>query len=228
MRHTSSPLSKAQRLTEGGYSTQMADTTKNRKTPSRQARDTRRAEERKHKNKDEDAPPAVPKNKLEEYGRKLIKWVKGETLTPRGNYGAASIPKPVEHPNDVAQTSASKHTEIDPAETYKQIEDSYALRSIEEPRLFVTALRLLTRLLHPNGKLVSFPIPELADRMTLRAANLPTDPKLLQDLVTRACRRRGEQYDAENVYADFVRCHGMTVLDHTQAWPRSHVRVYLP
>lgn len=109
---------------------------------------------------------------------------------------------------------------------YNNLEDSMRLSRLEEKAMLNVALRHIVRHLHPKGDKITFSSPEAADRIELRTVNLPTNPSQLYKLVEHVFKRRGEEIMLEQLYVDFVKCHGRISFDPRKEWPLSHVHTY--
>jgi hypothetical protein len=105
---------------------------------------------------------------------------------------------------------------------YAGVEEAMQLRRLEEERMLTVALRHLVRHRDVRGASIAFPTPRAVDRITLKAAALPTDKGVLEALVQRVFERRGEVLDLEEVYEDFVRAHGRLLTDLGKPWPESY------
>lgn len=111
---------------------------------------------------------------------------------------------------------------------YKTLEENIKLSRLENPQTFQTALRLVTRLLHPKGAKICYPTAEQTDRLMLKAANIPTDGPGLCDLLRKACTRRGESFNLEATYKDLAKAHGRVYFDPTLAGPNCMVFTHYP
>lgn len=111
---------------------------------------------------------------------------------------------------------------------YKNLGIQMALSRVEEPRNLAAALRHVVRTRHPKGEKITFPTPDALDRMQLLTAGLPAEPEELEDLVRQAFKRRGDNWDMEETYRDFVRAHGRIAFDPALKWPASHPHVRFP
>lgn len=114
------------------------------------------------------------------------------------------------------------------AEVYLDVEDNMRLSRLEEMGNMMLAARHLVRTLHEGGECVAFPIPQTIDRLQLRCVNLPTEPGQLMGLVERVYHRRGECFDLNQTYVDFVKSHGRVVFDHKKEWPECYILVRHP
>lgn len=141
-------------------------------------------------------------------------WIRGSTLFKKkkqnGGGGDQDQSLPAE---EEGATSA------DPSAIYKGLEESCKFARLEELGNMSTALRHITRLQHPKGKKICFPVPEALERLQLRCANLPTAPEDLSALVEKVYDRRGESLDRDSLYRDYVTAHGRLAMDSTQPFP---------
>lgn len=111
---------------------------------------------------------------------------------------------------------------------YENFEINMRLSRLEEERILTTALRHVVRNIHEHGRSITFPVLEEVDRIQLRSHNLPTEAKELKQLIDQVFRRRGEKYDIENIYRQFVMTHGRITFDSKQCWPASHIHTRHP
>lgn len=111
---------------------------------------------------------------------------------------------------------------------YKTLEENMRLSRLENVQTFQTALRLVTRLMHPKGAKVCYPIAEQTDRLMLKAQNIPTDGRELCDLLRKACSRRGESFNLETTYKDLAKAHGRVYFDWTLSGPDCMVYTHYP
>ena len=140
------------------------------------------------------------------------------------NVPAASSEQPKDNPHSQEITSENlKLTAM-----YENIENSMKLARLEEPAILTIALRHIVRRTHQYGDAVVFPQINAVDRITLRAHNLPTDPKQLHDLVKQVYMRRKEPLNLEEVYKEFVKAHGRIIFDPNQNWPQCYVYTHNP
>ncbi|KAJ8935311.1 hypothetical protein NQ318_019479 [Aromia moschata] len=156
-----------------------------------------------------------------------IKWIKGTTLNAeKAEEGLAA---PIQE-EDTGRTGhePTPGAVPDPKALNEAVEEAMRLSRLEEPATLTTALRHMTRLLHPGGKNISFPVPEAVDRTQLRCCNLPTDPHELKRLVERAFERREESISMENLYRDFVKSHGRVAMDPSKPWAQCYVHTRQP
>nr|CAD7427540.1 unnamed protein product [Timema monikensis] len=107
-------------------------------------------------------------------------------------------------------------------------EDALRLSRLEEASTFQMALRQVTRSGHEEGQKVAFPVPELVDRIQLRAVNPPTATEDLKRLVEKVVSRRGEKVDWETIYRHFVKAHGRVSFNAKEAWPSCYVYTHHP
>lgn len=119
-------------------------------------------------------------------------------------------------------------SKIDPNQIYENFELNLRLSRLEEERHLTMALRHLVRNMHPNGNKITFPTLAEVDRIQLRCINLPTDPDTLKSLIDQVYDRRGETYDLESIYRQFVMTYGRIVIDPKQNWPNSHIHTRHP
>lgn len=110
----------------------------------------------------------------------------------------------------------------------KTMIENAKLSRLENQHTFQAALRLVTRLMHPKGAKVCYPIAEQTDRLVLRALNMPTDGPGLCDILRKACSRRGESFNLDAVYQDMARAHGRVYFDPTLAGPKCMVFTHYP
>ena len=139
-----------------------------------------------------------------------------------------TAPAPPQETSQQPSNSACGRTTggITPVEVYDNIENSMRLSRLEERNNLTTALRHIVRHLHPKGQSITFGSPEAVDRLELRTVNLPTDPKILFNLIQQVYKRREEEIILEQLYVDFVKSHGRITLDSRKEWPNSHVHTY--
>lgn len=134
-------------------------------------------------------------------------------------------PQPLVSDSEEGQPCVPLMTGSDPREVYVLTENAMQLSRLEEEKNLSTALRHLVRRLHEGGRSISFPIPEAADRISLRCGGLPTDPGELLGLVLQVFARREEPFDLDSVYSDYVRFYGRVVFDSKQPWPHCYIVV---
>jgi hypothetical protein len=111
---------------------------------------------------------------------------------------------------------------------YHREEVRYHLARLEEPAILTVALRHITRNLCENGSKITFPVPNLVDKITLRSSNLPIDPGELLLLIDQVCERRGTEFDLGETYKHFVYAHGRVAFDSRQPWPHCYVHTKYP
>lgn len=111
---------------------------------------------------------------------------------------------------------------------YKTTIENAKLSRLENQHTFQAALRLVTRLMHPKGAKVCYPIAEQTDRLVLKSINVPTDGPGLCDILRKACSRRGESFNLEQVYQDMARAYGRVYFDPTLAGPKCMVYTHYP
>lgn len=99
-----------------------------------------------------------------------------------------------------------QHTTYDM--NYAMVEENMRLARLENEKNLNTALRLVTRTLHPQGQTICFPQSEQTDRMILKTDNLPTDGTKLCDLLRKVFTRRGEVFDIDKTWRDFAKAYG--------------------
>lgn len=114
---------------------------------------------------------------------------------------------------------------MDPTPVYDEFELMLKLSRLEERDTHLAALRHLVRKVHENGEKITFPIPDAVDRMDLRTKNLPTETTELKRLMEAAYNRRGETFDIDEVYKDFVLSYGRIAFDASQAFPHCYVHI---
>jgi hypothetical protein len=191
----------------------------NKKTKKAQ-RDAERASawraRRKAASDEQVAGPSTEAPSSNTWTRRL--WVRGSTLFKKKQTKEDQAP-----PSEEEAAPAMDLTTM-----YKGLEETCRLARIEEVGNLTTALRHLTRLQHPKGDKICFPVPEAVDRMQLRCANLPTDPEELQALVEKAYDRRGESLDRDSLYRDFVMAHGRIAMDTTKPFPTCYFQTRHP
>lgn len=98
---------------------------------------------------------------------------------------------------------------------YTMVEENMRLARLENEKTLNTALRLVTRALHPQGQTICFPQSEQTDRMILKTDNLPTDGTKLCDLLRKVFTRRGEVFDIDKTWRDFVKAYGRVYYEWT-------------
>lgn len=127
------------------------------------------------------------------------------------------------------QETQERERVVEPEQfSYKNIEYGMKLTRLEDPTILIIALRHYTRITHPKGNTITFPVPEAFDRIQLKCANLPTDVEELGELMKKVFHRRDEKLDIEELYNDFVKTHGRITFDHTQKWPHSQIHTRHP
>lgn len=126
------------------------------------------------------------------------------------------------------QSPAPVRNTVDPSRIYQDFELTLQLSRMEETPTLTTALRHIIRKKHEKGKNITFPTIEAVDRIQLRSQNLPTDPDNLLQLTTKVFERRGESFDLEDIYQQFVVAHGRIALNAREKWPDSHIHTHHP
>lgn len=111
---------------------------------------------------------------------------------------------------------------------YALVEENMRLARLETEKNLNTALRLVTRLMHPEGDAICFPQSEQTDRMTLKTDNLPTDGAKLCDLLRKVFTRRGEVFDIDKTWRDFTKAYGRVYFDWHQKGKDSLVYTRYP
>ncbi|CAH1224443.1 unnamed protein product [Diabrotica balteata] len=108
---------------------------------------------------------------------------------------------------------------------YENMEQNMRLSRLEEFSILVAALRHVVRRLHPRGDKITFPVPDAVDRIQLRCSNIPSDANELLFLLKQVFSRRGEVFDLEELYCDFVKTYGRITTDYAQ---NGHYAKYTP
>ncbi|XP_049946425.1 uncharacterized protein LOC126436318 [Schistocerca serialis cubense] len=122
----------------------------------------------------------------------------------------------------------TSYNAVGPGGVYDDFERKLRLNRLEEPVLLTTALRQLVRTGHSNGKDITYPALEDVDCISLHAANLPSQPDDLKELVQQVFARRGRKFDLEKIYKDMVKMYGRNVVDLSKPWPASRLQVFYP
>ena len=113
-------------------------------------------------------------------------------------------------------------------DVYKNIEGAMQLAKLEDPQMLLVAVRHIIRNNHEKGSTISFPQIEAVDRIHLKSNNLPTEPKEILNLVKKVFARRQEILNLDQIYEQFVRAHGRTIVDFKQPWPACNVHTHQP
>uniref|UniRef100_A0A6P7GZU5 Uncharacterized protein LOC114348521 n=1 Tax=Diabrotica virgifera virgifera TaxID=50390 RepID=A0A6P7GZU5_DIAVI len=108
------------------------------------------------------------------------------------------------------------------------MEVNMRLSRLEEATILVAALRHIVRKLHQRGDKITFPVPDAVDRIQLKCLNIPTNADELLPLLKQVFSRRGEVFDLEELYSDFVKTYGRIATDYTQKWPMSQIHTRHP
>lgn len=111
---------------------------------------------------------------------------------------------------------------------YNLLEENIRLSRLENPQTFQTALRLVTRLMHPKGADICFPYAEMTDRLMLRVENIPTNGHGLCNLLRKVLSRRGESFNLDGAYRDLARAYGRVYLNMQEVGPKSLVYTRYP
>lgn len=117
------------------------------------------------------------------------------------------------------ESALAPKTSASSPDIYGEFEDVMKLSRLEEPLLRISALRLLSRNLHPDGRRITFPVPAAIDELNLRSVGLPIDSQELLALTKRAFLRRGVPFSLNSITEDFAAAHGKITFDHSKPWP---------
>lgn len=172
------------------------------------------------KTEDPVAGPSEETSPKTTWARQL--WVRGSTLFRKRKT------KKKEGTEDQALPTEEVASQVDPAVTYRALEETYQLSRIEESGNLDMALRHITRNLHPNGESICYKMSEDHDIMQLLCVNLPDDPEELLTLVERAYARRGRTLNRERVYRNHVRANGRVALDIKKQFPDCYYKTWQP